>query len=158
MYARRTSLLWLNYSKTLYIESGLWCLTPLSTIFQLYRYGHFYWWRKQKYPKKPQTCRKSLTKFITFINLNWVHITKGFELTTVVVIGANCKSSCIFNYRTIITTMDPAWYIWEMLSENKIEWLIFVQHQVNSFSLYTLRYKLSTTLYFYRYIFLHQYC
>jgi hypothetical protein len=77
---------------------------PLSTIFQLYQGGQFYWWRKStNLPQSDNFYHIMLYR----VHLAWV----GFKLTMLVMIGTNSTGSFKSNYHTIHKTPVHLWTI-----------------------------------------------
>ena len=119
---------------------GLWCLTTLSTIFQLYPGGQFYWWKKLEYPVKTLNCCKSLTNLITWCYIEYTSPWAGFELT-LVMIGTDCMASCKFNYHMTMTA--PRKIIYNVADKSQ------VVHVIHSCVLYATSYgNIITGFYF----------
>ena len=94
-----------NYRGFPTLGIGLWCVTLLSTIFQLYQWQSVLLVEETGVPGEnlPQVTDK-----LYHIMLYRVHLTStGFNLITLVVIGIDCIGSCKSNYHTIATTTTP---------------------------------------------------
>jgi hypothetical protein len=78
-----------------------WCLTPLSTIFQLYRGGPFLLVEESGGPGEDHQPLTEKLYHILLYTSPW----SRFELTTSVVTGTDCIGCCKSNNHTITTTV-----------------------------------------------------
>ena len=78
-----------------------------SKIFQLYHGSLFYWGEETGVPGENHSPVASHLQALSHVVSNTPLNERGFELTTLVLIGPHCSGSCKSNYQTITTTATP---------------------------------------------------